>query len=175
MAIRPIVYYPDERLRKPSEKVGDNLDGIAELIRDMTDTMYGSRGAGFAAIQIGVPKCVFIIEAEIAGLTKGDPPMVFIDPEIVWFSEETELAEEGCLSFPEVYVPVERAFRVRTRARDITGQPFEIEGEGLFARAMQHEMDHLDTRILVDFVGRIKRKMIKRRMERYLLDEEEAV
>lgn len=166
MSIRPIVRYPDPRLREISEAAGNDLHRLADLVRDMTDTMYSAGGAGFAAIQIGEPVRLFIVDPEVAGRDKDDAPMVFIDPAIVELSEDKELADEGCLSFPNIFVPIERSLRCRTRARDLSGEIFEVEGEGLFARAMQHEYDHLDGRLLTDYVGRIKRKMIERRLAR---------
>lgn len=166
MAILDVVRYPDPRLREQSREVGDALEGLADLVRDMSDTMYAHNGAGLAAIQVGRPLRVFMVEALVAGGAAEDPPMVFVDPEIVWRSEEKELADEGCLSFPGIFVPVERALRCRTRARDLTGALFEVEGEGLFARAMQHETDHLNGRLLADYVGRIKRRLIERRLAR---------
>ncbi len=161
-----IVIFPDPVLLETSEAVGDDLRGIPAIVRDMIDVMYAGNGAGLAAPQIGVSKRIYIIVAAIAGGEEQDPPRVFIDPEIVEASQETEIAEEGCLSFPGIYVPIKRHLWVKTRARDLSGQTFEIEGEGLFARAMQHELNHLDGRLLIDFVGRIKRQMIRRKLER---------
>ena len=161
-----IVIYPDPVLLQVSSAVAEDRDGLADLVRDMINVMFAGNGAGLAAPQIGVSRRVYVIEAQVAGGHEEDHPLVFVDPEIVEASNETEIAEEGCLSFPGIYVPVKRHFRVRTHARDIHGQPFEIEGEGLFARAMQHELDHLDGRLLIQHVGRIKRQLIRRKMER---------
>jgi peptide deformylase len=166
MSIRTILRYPDPVLLTRCDPVGDDPQGIAELVRDMADTMFAHNGAGLAAIQVGVAKRLFIVDPVVAGREENDPPMVFIDPEIVELGRETEVAEEGCLSFPGVYVPIKRSYRAKTRARDLEGKVFEVEGEGLFARAMQHEIEHLDGRLLTDHVGRIKRQMIKRKMER---------
>ncbi|MCK5798441.1 MAG: peptide deformylase [Deltaproteobacteria bacterium] len=166
MAILDIVTYPDPRLREISKKVGDDREGLAQLLRDMSDSMFAHNGAGLAAIQIGVAKSVFIVEAEAAGRDPKDPPLVFIDAEIIWLSDETQDGDEGCLSFPGVFVPVRRALRCRTRATNLEGETFEIEGERLFARAMQHETDHLSGRLLIDNVGRLKRRMIERRLAR---------
>jgi peptide deformylase len=99
--------------------------------------------------------------------------VVFCNPTLEWLSDETELKDEGCLSFPGVYVPIKRGLKARTRALDLDGNEFVAEGEGLYARAMQHEVDHLDNRLLIDFVGPVKRQMIKRKMER-MTDEEAA-
>ena len=166
MSLRPIVRYPDPVLSQTSEAVAASLDGIESLVADMTDTMVAADGAGLAAVQIGVLRRVFIVDAVVAGRDKDDPPMVFIDPEIIERSAQTEVGDEGCLSFPGVYVQIRRACRVTTRARDVTGAQFEVTGEGLFARAMQHEADHLDGRLITDHVGRMKRQMIRRRMLR---------
>ncbi|MCC6746230.1 MAG: peptide deformylase [Deltaproteobacteria bacterium] len=166
MAIRPILRYPDPRLQSQCRTVGERLDGLEALVRDMTETMYSASGAGLAAIQVGEPIRLFIVESSVAGLGPQAAPMVFIDPEIVELSAEKELADEGCLSFPGVYVPVERSYRVLTRARNLRGELFEVAGEGLFARAMQHENDHLNGRLLADYVGRLKRQLIRRKLER---------
>ena len=166
MAIRTVLKYPNPRLRELCKPAGDDMAGLASLVQDMTDSMYAAEGAGLAAIQIGEPVCLFIVEASITGRNPQEPPMVFIDPEIIELGPQIIDDEEGCLSFPGIFVPVKRSLRCRTRARDIAGNSFEIEGEGLFARAMQHEMDHLNGRLLADYVGRIKRKMIERRLAR---------
>ena len=165
MPIKPIVIYPDPRLREVSVKVEDP-SSVKQLVEDMAQSMYAHDGAGLAAIQIGVPRQVFMIDAPIAGGTEQDPPMVFINPEVVELSEETETADEGCLSFPDIFVPIKRSRRAKFRATDLNGQRFEAEGDGLFARAMQHEFDHLNGRLIADFVGRIKRQLIQRKLAR---------
>jgi len=146
--------------------VGDDLESIKKLVDDLAETMYANDGAGLAAIQVGITKQVFIIDAEIAGREPTESPMAFIDPEILWLDDEVETSDEGCLSFPGVYIPIERAYRCRIRARDVSGETFEAEGEGLLARAMQHENDHLNGKVLADYVGRIKRRMIERKLAR---------
>jgi peptide deformylase len=173
MAILQILRYPDPRLRETCKPLGDALDGLPELVRDMADSMYAVGGAGLAAIQLGISKRLFIVDSEIAGLDPKAPPMVFIDPEILELGDETEISDEGCLSFPGVYIPVKRSFTVSCKARDLSGEPFEVEAEGLFARAIQHEYDHLNGRLLSDYVGRIKRKMMERRMAREAEAEDE--
>jgi peptide deformylase len=139
---------------------------MRELCADMAETMYASKGAGLAAIQVGEPLRLFIIEGAVAGGKEEDPPLVFINPELVWLGDERETAEEGCLSFPGIYVPVERSLQARMRALGLDGKLFEVEGSDLFARAMQHELDHLDAKLLADYVGRIKRQLITRRLQR---------
>ena len=166
MAILEILKYPDPRLRQSCSPVGERTEHLARLVEDMAETMYSHNGAGLAAIQVGVAQQLFIIEAEVAGLDATAPPMVFIDPEILWLSNEKEDADEGCLSFPGIYVPVRRALCCRARARGLDGSLFEVEGEGLFSRAIQHENDHINGRLLADYVGRIKRRMIERRLAR---------
>jgi peptide deformylase len=166
MAVRPIVKYPDPRLRENTAPVDRVTPEIRTLVADMADTMYSANGAGLAAIQVGVPVKIYIVDAAIAGGREDDPPVVFINPELLWLSDETESTDEGCLSFPGIYVPVKRSLRARVRAMNLDGAMFEAEGEGLYARAMQHEGDHLTGRLLVDFVGPLKREMIKRKLKR---------
>jgi peptide deformylase len=166
MAVRPILRYPDPRLRQLSQPVTAFGEELRQLVTDMRDTMYLSEGAGLAAIQVGEPLALFIVDPEVAGGTAEDPPVVFANPEIVWLSEEEQMGDEGCLSFPGIFVPVKRANRARVRAQDVEGKTFEMEGQGLFARAMQHETDHLSGRLLIDMVGPVKRQIIKRKMRK---------
>ncbi len=165
MPILPIVKYPDPRLRQESQPVQDP-GAVRQLVKDMEETMYAAEGAGLAAIQVGEPLRLFIIDAPVAGGDEGDDALVLINPEIVELSEEQETADEGCLSFPGIYVPATRALRARVRAQGLDGQTFEVQGEGLFARALQHEHDHLNGRLIADFVGRIKQQLIKRKLAR---------
>jgi peptide deformylase len=173
MAVRPIVKWPDSRLREKTHEVPEITDEIRQLYRDLCDTMFADNGVGIAAIQIGHPAKMFLIEAMVCGRAKEDPPLAFINPEIVELSEETEVGDEGCLSFPGIYVPIARAVRARVRATGIDGAVFELEGTGLCARAMQHENDHLTGKLLVDFVGPLKKQMIKRKMKRLAAEEAE--
>jgi peptide deformylase len=168
MAVRPIVVWPDSRLRESTRPITDVNDEIRALYRDLVDTMYAYDGVGIAAIQIGVPLRMFLVDAGVAGREGGGDPVAFINPEIVDTSADKEKAEEGCLSFPGIYVSVDRPRRARVRAIGIDGKPFEAEGEGLFARAMLHEHDHLTGKLLVDFVGPLKKRQIKRKLERYV-------
>src|ERR1700761_7396909 len=171
MALRRIVKYPDNFLRQATSAVATVDDEIRKLVADMVETMYAKNGAGLAAIQVGSDHRIFIVEASVAGGDENDHPVVFINPKIEWLSDETEVSDEGCLSFPGVYVPIKRSLRARVRAVGLDGQEFVAEGEGLYARAMQHENDHLENKLLIDYVGPIKRQMIKRKMER-MTDEE---
>jgi peptide deformylase len=173
MSLRPVVKFPDPFLRQPTVAVEGVTDEVKALVADMVETMYAKNGAGLAAIQVGSNLKIFIVEASVAGLTENDHPIVFINPTVEWISDETETADEGCLSFPGIFVPVKRGLRARTRATGLDGKEFVVEGEGLYARAMQHEMDHLNNRLLIDFVGPVKRQMIRRKLER-MTDEEAA-
>jgi peptide deformylase len=166
MAVRPILRFPDPRLRQACQPVTSFDDALGQLVSDMKDTMYLAEGAGLAATQVGEPLCLFIIDPEVAGRTADDPPLVLANPELLSISEEEQMGDEGCLSFPGIFVPVKRGQRARMRAQDLEGKTFEIEGEGLFARALQHENDHLSGRLLIDMVGPVKRQIIKRKMRK---------
>jgi peptide deformylase len=174
MPVRPILRFPDPRLRQPSLPVAAFDEALRELVSDMKDTMYLAEGAGLAAIQIGEPLRLFIIDPEVAGQAADDPPLVLANPELVWISEEEQTGDEGCLSFPGIFVPVKRGQRARVRAQDLDGKSFEVEGEALFARALQHENDHLTGRLLIDMVGPVKRQIIKRKMRKENEKEDEA-
>jgi peptide deformylase len=166
MALRSILRFPDPKLRQRSVEVGEIDDGMRQLVADMAETMVAANGAGLAAIQVGAPVRLFIVEGHVAGGSEESPPLVFINPELVEISEEAQTGDEGCLSFPGIYVPVKRGMRARVRARDLDGNTFEVEGEGLYARALQHETDHLNGRLLVDQVGPVKREIIKRKLRK---------
>jgi peptide deformylase len=134
----------------------------------MTETMMAANGAGLAAIQVGAPLRLFIVDGEVAGGAEASPPRVFVNPEIVEISKESQTGDEGCLSFPGIYVPVKRGLRARVRAQDEGGHAFELEGSELLARALQHETDHLNGRLLIDQVGPVKREIIKRKLRKDL-------
>jgi peptide deformylase len=174
MAVLPVVIWPDARLRQETRPVTEITDEVRTLYRNLADTMYAQNGLGIAAIQVGDPTRMFLVEPALAGRSEKDEPVAFINPEVVWASEETEKSDEGCLSFPGVYVPVERPLRVRVRAMGIDGQMFEVEGEGLYARCLLHENDHLTGRILVDFVGPLKRQMIRRKLSKRAAEQDNA-
>ncbi len=173
MALRRILKYPDEGLREPTAEVSQIDDNLRHLVADMIETMYSKNGAGLAAIQVGANLKLFIVEASITGGDPNDLPVVFINPKIEWLSDDIESSEEGCLSFPGIYVPVKRSLKCRVRATGLDGAEFVADGEGLYARAMQHEHDHLVNKLLIDYVGPLKRQLIKRKLER-MTDEEAA-
>jgi len=166
MAVRSILRFPEPKLRQKSEEIGEIGDDLRQLVADMTETMIASNGAGLAAIQVGVPVRLFIVDGHVTGGAEDSPPKVFINPEILAISDEAQTGDEGCLSFPDVFVPVKRGMRARVRARDLDGNVFEDEGEGLYARALQHETDHLNGRLLIDQVGPVKRELIKRKLRK---------
>ena len=167
MAERPILKFPDPLLRQKTRKVTLPASAeVRELVKDMVDTMYAAHGAGLAAIQVGSDLRIFIVDGPVATGNDQAPPVVFVNPEMTSLSEETEVAEEGCLSFPGVYEPIKRSTRATCRAFDLEGKPFEVKGEALFARALQHEIDHIDGRLLIDMLGPVKREMVRRKMKR---------
>ena len=166
MSVLSIVRFPDSRLRETSKDVVRFDDELKRLVADMADTMYLAEGAGLAASQVGVALRLFIIDPEVAGRPPTDPPVAFINPQIVSLSEEAQTGDEGCLSFPGIFVPVKRAMTAEVKAYDVDGNPFTVTGSGLFARALQHENDHLDGRLLIDMVGPVKRQIIKRKMRK---------
>jgi peptide deformylase len=120
-----------------------------------------------ASLQLGDPRRMFIVEPKLAGRAETDPPLCFMNPEVLETSEEVQDSEEGCLSFPDIYIKVKRPMRCKVRALGIDGNVFEIEGEGLLARCLLHENDHLTGKLLVDFVGPLKRQMIKKKLQRH--------
>jgi peptide deformylase len=158
MTIRPLVILPDPRLRLVSEPVGTVTDEIRRLAEDMLDTMYDAPGVGLAAIQIGVPKRV--ITMDVSKSEDEHHPMVLINPEIVWASEEMRVYEEGCLSIPEYYEEVERPDRVRFRYTNLAGETVEQDAEGLMATCVQHEIDHLNGVLFIDHLSRLKRERV---------------
>ena len=160
MAIRPLVVLPDPRLRLKSEPVGAVSDEIRALAQDMLDTMYDAPGVGLAAIQIGVPRRVITMDVSKSETERN--PLVLINPEVVWASEETRVYEEGCLSIPEYYEEVERPERVRFRYTTLEGETVEADADGLMATCVQHEIDHLDG---ILFTDRIEDPSTLRRVE----------
>ena len=164
MTIRPILIHPEPRLRKVADRVEAIDHGLHSLAEDMLATMYDAPGIGLAAPQIGVLKQMFVMDCG----GKDDPPqpMVLVNPEILWRSEETETSEEGCLSIPEEYADVTRAERVRVRWLGLDGETHEREFGERWAVCAQHEMDHLSGRLFIDYLSAVKRTMITSRMRK---------
>ncbi|MBV9076698.1 MAG: peptide deformylase [Methylobacteriaceae bacterium] len=164
MAVRPIVKLPEAKLRLKSEPVGPVTEEVRRLSADMLDTMYDAPGIGLAAIQIGVPKRLVVID--LARSDEERQPMVFVDPEIVWSSDEKRVHEEGCLSIPEFYEEVERPDRVTVRFRDLDGEMRELEADGMLATCLQHEIDHLNGVLFIDHLSRLKRSRVIKKFEK---------
>lgn len=164
MAIRPILIHPDPRLRKVAEPVRAVDDGIRALAEDMLATMYDAPGIGLAATQIGVMKQIFVMDC--AGKDEAPTPMVFLNPEILWLSEERVPSEEGCLSIPDVYEDVTRPGRARLRWMDLDGEMREQEFADRPATCVQHEIDHLKGKLFIDYLSGVKRTMITAKMRK---------
>ena len=161
MAIRDIIILPDKRLRLKSEPIKRIDAGIRKLVEEMFETMYDAPGIGLAAIQVGIAKRVVTMD-----LSKKDDekaPQVFINPEVTWTSEEKSTYEEGCLSIPEYYEEVERPTRVKVKYLDLDGKEHEIEADGLFATCLQHEIDHTNGVLFIDYISKLKRDYIVRK------------
>jgi peptide deformylase len=163
MARRPIVLYPDPILLTPTERVERIDEDIATLVRDMVETMHAAPGIGLAANQIGVSKRVCVVDLSV-GENEADLH-VFINPRIVEASG-SDVAEEGCLSFPDIHLDIERPFVATVEAQGLDGEAFTIEARGLLARAMQHEIEHLDGRVFLQNLSPLKRELMKRQIKK---------
>jgi peptide deformylase len=155
MAVREILTVPNPILKQVSEPVAAVDDALRALMDDMLETMYAAPGIGLAAVQIGVPKRVIVMDLAREGEPK--QPKFFVNPEILWRSEELVACEEGCLSIPEVYDEVERPAKVRIRYLDRDGKTVEEECDELYSVCIQHEMDHLEGIVFIDHLSRLKR------------------
>jgi len=164
MAIRDIIIIPDKRLRLKSEAVKAVDKALRALVDDMFATMYAAPGIGLAAIQIGVAQRVVIMDLA----KKDDPsqPQVFINPEVIGVSAEKSTYEEGCLSIPEYYEEVERPSAVKVKYLDLDGKPQEIEASGLLATCLQHEIDHTNGILFIDYISKLKRSMVMKRFKK---------
>ena len=161
MAILNILNYPDERLRIEASPV-ENVDGrIAQLVDDMFETMYAAPGIGLAATQVNFHQQIIVMDVT----ENKTQPLTFINPEII-ASEGTQAIDEGCLSVPGIYEPVERAQQIQVRAIDKQGNPFELEAEDLLAVCIQHEMDHLRGKLFVDYLSQLKRQRIRKKLQK---------
>ncbi|OYU14431.1 MAG: peptide deformylase [Alphaproteobacteria bacterium PA4] len=181
MAILDIIETPDARLRVISKPVAEVTDAHRTLIADMFETMYDAPGIGLAAIQVGVPERILVIDLQRpADPDAAEPdseeaaakiqwikdPKVFINPEILWESEEMGVYNEGCLSVPEMYADVDRPARIRARWLDEQGAAHEEELDGLLATCLQHEMDHLNGVLFIDHLSKLKRDMLLKKLEK---------
>ena len=159
MALLPILHYPDERLHRVAKPVEVINDRIRELVRDMAETMYAAPGIGLAASQVDVHLQVLVIDTS----ETHDQLRVFINPEILESRGEAE-CEEGCLSVPGIYEKVTRAEWIKVRALDTDGTAFTLETDGLLAVCVQHEMDHLDGKLFIDYLSPLKREMVRKKL-----------
>ncbi|MCA1326473.1 peptide deformylase [Herbaspirillum sp. alder98] len=162
MALLPILRYPDPRLHKIAKPVTVFDERIKTLVADMAATMYDAPGVGLAATQIDVHERVIVIDVS----DEGRELRVFINPEVVWASDEKRVYDEGCLSVPGIYDGVERPARVKVRAQDADGQSFEVEADDLLAVCIQHEMDHLEGKVFVEYLSPLKRNRIKTKLQK---------
>lgn len=161
MSRLPILEYPDPRLRTRAEPVKTFNAALRQLAADMLETMYAAPGVGLAATQVNIHQRMLVADVS----DTHDQPQVLVNPEIL-SREGLAVREEGCLSVPGVFDEVERAARIRVRAQDVEGQSFELEADGLLAVCIQHEIDHLDGKLFVDYLSELKRQRIRKKLEK---------
>jgi len=164
MAIRPILTLPDKRLRQIADPIETVDDEIKALAKDMLETMYAAPGVGLAAPQIGEMRRMVVMD--LAGKDEPPEPIVMINPEILRVSEETAVSEEGCLSIPELYYDVERPSEVTVRYTDLDGKTVETHATDRLATCVQHELDHLDGVLYIDYLSRLKRDRVLKKFEK---------
>jgi len=164
MAIREILVVPHPVLKQVSTPVDVVDDALRALMDDMLETMYDAPGIGLAAVQIGVPKRVIVMD--LAGKDEPPAPRYFVNPEIVWASDDTAPYEEGCLSVPEYYDEVERPARVKLKYLNYQGEAVEEDADGMFAVCIQHEMDHLEGVLFIDHLSRLKREQAIKKVKK---------
>src|SRR5256714_13687565 len=163
MALLEIVHYPDPVLLRPGDAVTEFDDKLKKLVSDMFETMYSAPGVGLAAVQVGVSKRLFVMDC--SGGKNPDQRVVMINPDVIHVEGEQN-GEEGCLSFPGIFTPVERSLRAVVRAHDINGNEFELDDTELTARCMLHETDHCDGVVFLDKMSSLKRELVKRKIKR---------
>lgn len=161
MALRPILQIPDPRLRQVTDPVAEFDDALQTLIDDMFQTMYEAPGIGLAAPQIGEMKRVVVMD--VSDKESEPDPITMINPELIWLSDELWTHEEGCLSIPEYYEEVERPAECKVRFLDRQGETVELAAEGLLATCIQHEIDHLDGKLFIDYLSRLKRDRVTKK------------
>jgi peptide deformylase len=161
MSTRPLVILPAPQLRLTSAPIARVDDGVRKLAEDMLETMYAAPGIGLAAVQVG--EMTRLITIDVSHDEDAKEPRVFINPEILWKSEDLSVYEEGCLSIPEFYEEVERPARVRVRYTNLAGEPEELEADGLLSTCLQHEIDHLEGVLFIDHISRLKRERVTKK------------
>ncbi len=164
MSVLPIITIPDPLLRKISDPVERVDEAVVKLMDDMLETMYNAPGVGLAAVQVGVPRRIVVLDTADEGEPRS--PIAMANPEIVALGSTTRVYEEGCLSIPDVRVEIERPETVTVRYIDREGKEQELAATGLLATAVQHELDHLDGQLIIDFLSRLKRDMIIRKFKK---------
>lgn len=164
MAIRPILVLPDPRLRAIADPIEKVDDGIKQLAQDMLETMYDAPGIGLAATQIGEMKRIVVMD--LARDDEPKAPIVMINPEILKFSDDAVTTEEGCLSIPELYYDVERSAEITVRYTDLEGKTVELDAEDRLAICIQHELDHLDGVLYIDYLSRLKRDRVLKKFQK---------
>ena len=177
MAIRPIFETPHPVLRQTSKPVETFDAGLKTLVADMFETMYDAPGIGLAAVQVGEPVRLLVIDLQEPEEEDGEPvrdPRVFVNPEILWTSDHDVPYTEGCLSVPEQYAEVMRPDRIRAKWQDVEGQTFEEEIDGLLAVCLQHEMDHLNGVLFIDHLSRLKRDMVLKKLAKWRKEHAQA-
>ncbi len=162
MALLTVLCYPDPRLHKVAKPVAQVDARIQKIVADMADTMYDAPGVGLAATQVDVHERIVVIDLS----DEQNELMVFINPEIIWASSETKSWREGCLSVPEFYDEVERPSEIRVKALDVNGKEFEVDADGLLAVCLQHELDHLQGKVFVEYLSILKRTRITQKMKK---------
>ena len=164
MTVLPIITLPDPLLRKPSAPIARIDADVRKLAADMLETMYAAPGVGLAAVQVGVPRRLIVLDT--AKDEEPPQPLVLINPEIVTLGTELRQHEEGCLSIPDVRIDIERPGALTVRYLDLDGKAQELAATGLLATAIQHEIDHLNGKLIIDFLSRLKRDIIVRRFKK---------
>ncbi len=170
MALLNILQYPDPRLHTVAKPVTQVDDRVRAIVSDMFETMYAAKGVGLAATQVDIHERIIVVDTS----EQRDQPMVLINPQIVERSADCKEWEEGCLSLPGIYDKVTRPDQIRVRALDARGESFEIDADGLLAVCVQHEMDHLEGKVFVDYLSALKRNRIKVRMRKRQRETEAA-
>ena len=165
MTIRKILIEPNKILRQKSESVEKVDREVQQLMDDMLDSMYVAPGIGLAAIQIGIPKRVIVMD--ISKDNKNKNPMYFVNPEIVWKGTDKSIYEEGCLSVPNQFAEIERSKSCHVKYLDYYGQPKEIKAEGMLATCIQHEIDHLEGILFIDYLSKLKKSMIIKKLSKH--------
>lgn len=161
--IRQIVKYPNKILFEKSKTINEVNDKVLSLIKDMTETMYAENGLGISAIQIGEPVCLFLIDGK---LVNQETPLVFINPQIIEYSNEKTIEQEGCLSFTDIFLNVKRSTKIKIEYINEKEQVCFLEAEGLLARAIQHENDHLIGKLLIDYASFVLKRSINNKFKR---------